>query len=255
MSLESKIVNITIDNLTEHPQVVCFINPKHELYHKKIDWLKEQFKNGLKIKLLYLENEKKPIGFIEYIPGEFCWRSISAKGYMFIHCLWTNGKKYQHQGLGKRLLTEVENDSTELHGIAVMTSDKSFMTTKDLFLKNGYKQIEESGKDQLLVKQFRDGPLPSINDWRSELKKYKGLHMVYSKQCPWVARFIEEVKPFLDENNLKPNIIELKTPEQAQKAPSLYSVFNLIYDGKILADRYISTTRFMNIAKKYLISG
>jgi len=252
MNLEPEIIDVSPDNLSDHPQVICFINPKHELYHKKVDWLKEQFKNGLKIKLLYLKNENKPIGFIEYIPGEFCWRSVDAKGYMFIHCLWTNGKKFQHQGLGQLLLEAVEKDSQDMLGIAVMTSDKSFMTTKEIFVNNGYQIIEESGKDQLMIKQFKDGPLPSINDWQKELVKYKGLSIVYSKQCPWVARFIEEVKPFLNENNLDPAIIEMKTPAQAQKAPSLYSVFNLIYDGKILADRYISTTRFMNIMKKEL---
>jgi len=123
-----------------------------------------------------------------------------------------------------------------------------------IFLKNGYHTVAESGKEQLMAKQFKDGPLPSINDWQSELEKHKDLTIVYSKQCPWVARFMEEVKPFLDEYKLKPRIVEINTPEEAQKAPSLYSVFNLIYEGKLLADRYISTTRFINIVKKEIKS-
>ena len=252
MNFGTKIVEITANNIAEHPQAICFINPKHELYHQKIDWLKEQFENGLKIKLLYIIGEKRPIGFIEYIPGEYCWRSVDAKGYMFIHCLWTNGKKYQHHGLGTLLIKEVEKDAKKMLGIAVITSDKSFMANKEIFIKNGYNIISESGKEQLVSKQFRDGPLPSTNNWQGELEKYKGLSIVYSKQCPWVARFIEEVKPILDNKKLKPTIIELKTANQAQRAPSLYSIFNLIYNGKLLADRYISTTRFLNIIKKEL---
>jgi len=239
-------------NLSDHPQVICFINPKHEFYSKKIDWLKEQFNNGLKIKLLYLNGEKRPIGFIEYIPGENCWRSVNAKGYMFIHCLWTNGKKHQGQGLGRLLLDEVEKDSADMLGVVAITSDKSFMTDRQIFIKNGYNIISESGKDQLVLKQFKKGSLPSINNWQAELEKYKGLSIIYSKQCPWVARFIEEVKPFLQEHNLDPKIIEIVKPSQAQKAPSLYSVFNLVYEGRLLADRYISTTRFMNIIRKEL---
>ena len=109
-----------------------------------------------------------------------------------------------------------------------------------------------SGKEQLLVKQFKDGPPPSINNWEAELKKYSGLTMIYSKQCPWVVRFIEESKPILAKEGLKCDVIELKSASQAQKAPSLYSSFNLIHNGKLLADRYISTTRFMNILKKEL---
>jgi hypothetical protein len=255
-NLETNIVEVTADNIAGHPGAICFINPKHEFYHKKIEWLNGQFEHGLKIKLLYLKGEKRPTGFIEYVPGEYCWRSVDAKGYMFIHCIWTNGKKYQHQGLGSLLIKEVEKDAKNTRGVAVVTSNKSFMADKGFFIKNGYTLLSESGKEQLLVKQFKAGPLPSINDWRNELVKYKNneLSLVYSKQCPWVARFIEEVKPILKEKSLHPMIIELRTAAQAQNAPSLYSAFNLIYNGKLLADRYISTTRFVNILDKEIKS-
>jgi len=250
MKFKTNIVEVTANNIAEHPQAICFINPKHEFYYKKVDWLKKQFKDGLKIKLLYFENEKKPSGFIEYLPGEHCWRAVHANGYMFIHCLWTNGKKHQHQGLGSLLIEEVEKDAKNMMGVAVITSNNSFMATSEIFMKNGYKRILESGKEQLMVKQFRNGPLPTIGNKENELEKYKGLTIIYSKQCPWVARFIEEVKPILEKENLEPTVIEIETAMQAQKAPSLYGVFNLIHDGKLLTDRYISTTRFLNIVRK-----
>lgn len=250
MSFKTTIIKVTAENLADYPQAICFINAKHASFHNKVDWLQEQFKNGLVIKLLYIEEEKSPIGFIEYVPGEFCWRAVSAQGYMFIHCLWTSRKKYQHQGLGNILLDEAEKDADGMLGLAVLTSDKSFMAARDIFNKNGYELIQESGKEQLLVKKFKKGPAPSFNDWQNELSKYRGLTFIYSRQCPWVARFVEEVKPILKEKKLTPTIIELKTPEQAQKAPSPYGVFNLIYDGKVYADRYISTTRFLNIVNK-----
>jgi len=250
MSFDAKIVQVTAENLVDYPQAICFINAKHASFHHKIEWLQEQFKNGLVVKLLYIEEEKSPIGFIEYVPGEFCWRAVSAKGYMFIHCLWTSRKKYQRQGLGKLLLEEAEKDAASKLGVAVMTSDKSFMATKDIFIKNGYEVIQEMGKEQLLTKKFKSGPSPCFNDQNNTLAKYEGLTIIYSKQCPWVARFIDEVKPILEEKKLTPAIIELKTPAQAQKAPSLYGVFALIYDGKVYADRYISTTRFLNILNK-----
>ena len=196
------------------------------------------------------EGVKRAIGFIEYIPGEFCWRRVSAKGYLFIHCLWTKGKKFQHQGLGKVLLCEAEKRAKGTLGVVVMSSDKAFMADRSIFEANGYELVSESGSEQLLVKKLADGPLPSFNDPKKPLESYKGLTMVYSKQCPWVPRFLEEVKPVLEEHKLKAKIVELKTPAEAQRAPSLYGAFSLIYNGKILADRYISTTRFKNIVKK-----
>ncbi len=251
MRPETTIVEVTEDNISQHPQAICFINPKHQFYPKKIEWLKGQFKNGLKIKLLYLEGEKRPTGFIEYVPGEFCWRSVNAKGHMFIHCLWTNGKKYQHQGLGTLLINEVEKDAKGMIGVTAVVSDESFMANKKIFIKNGYEVVAVAGKEQLIVKQFKKRPLPVINPFETERSKFKkGLTIIYSKQCPWVARFIEEVKPILETKQMNPRIIELKSPAEAQTAPSLYGVFNLIYNGKLLADRYISTTRFLNIIKK-----
>lgn len=119
-----------------------------------------------------------------------------------------------------------------------------------IFLKKGYTTISECGKDQLMVKQFKEGTLPSINNWKDELEKCKGLTVIYSRQCPWVARFMEEVKPILVKESLEPTVIEIRIAKQVQNAPSLYGVFNLIYNGKLLADRYISTTRFLNIVRK-----
>jgi hypothetical protein len=250
MYQKTRIIEVTAENLNEHPGAICFINQKNEYHKLKVEWLIEQFRKGLKIKLLYIEGEKSPKGFIEYVPGEFCWRPVDAKGYMFIHCIWTNGKKYQHQGLGEQLLSEVEKDASGMNGVSVLTSDNSFMADKRIFLKNGYRIIDESGKDQLMIKQFREALLPVINKSGTTLEHHKGLTMIFSKQCPWVARFIEEVKPVLEKEKPEPEIIELRTCEEAQKAPSAYGVFNLIYYGKILADRYISTTRFVNIIKK-----
>ena len=250
MNLLPRIAEVTEENLADHPGAICFINPKNEYYDLKVGWLKDQFKLGMRIKLIYIDGEKSPKGFIEYVPGEFCWRPVKAEGYLFIHCLWTHDKKYRNSGLGKKLIDEAENDASGMNGVAVLTSDGSFMVNSKIFLKNGYKLTETSGQDQLLVKQFRSAPLPVFNKSGQDLSNYKGLTIIYSRQCPWVARFIEEVKPVLESENLKPDFIEIKTHTDAQRAPSLYGVFNLIYDGKLLADRYISTTRFLNIINK-----
>ncbi len=80
------IINIDKNNISQY-EPTCFLNPKNEGYQKKLEWLKKRFSEGLKIKLLYLEKERKCIGFIEYIPGEYAWRAVDAKGYMFIHCM------------------------------------------------------------------------------------------------------------------------------------------------------------------------
>ena len=249
-SFETTIIDITKENIDDHPQVVCFINKKHPTHHLKHEWILKRFKDGLKIKLLFIEEEKKPVGYIEYIPGEQAWRAVDAPDHMFIHCLWTNGKKYQHQGLGTLLLDACEKDAQSKAGVAVITSDGAFMAHKDIFIKNGFTEIAQQGKDMLLSKTYKKkAQQVSFKDHEKQLKKLNGFHILYSKQCPWVARFIQEIdESIIEKYNIK--IKEFTTAKQAQNAPSIYSIFNLIYDGKILADRYISNTRFNNILKK-----
>ncbi len=227
-----EVITVTADNYKEFPPV-CFCKADTEGFVQKESWLKKRFKEGLKIKLL--KEGKKTHGFIEYIPGEFAWRAVDAKGYMFIHCMWMFPNKVKGKGYGSKLIQEVLKEGKP---VAVVTSDGSFMADKSIFLKNGFKIIEESGKHQLLVTK---GSSPAFTN--TSPKKYKELTIVYSKQCPWVNRFISELTHPV-------KLIELKTAKQAQKAPSIYSVMTIIKDGEILADHYISQTRFKNILKK-----
>jgi L-amino acid N-acyltransferase YncA len=248
---EAKIVDINENNMSQYPPT-CFLNPKHEAYQIKTGWIKKRFSEGMKIKLLYLENDKKCNGFIEYVPGEFAWRAVDAQYYLFIHCIWIYPNKFKKKGYGSLLIKEVikEAEKEGKIGVATVASDDSFMASKDLFLKNGFKSVAESKPFDLMVKKLKDGANPKFKDWETELKKYKGLHILYSKQCPWVIRSINEIPEIAKKEGLDLKITEMKTAKEAQNAPSIYSAFNLIYDGKILADHFISTRRFQNIIKK-----
>lgn len=247
------IIQVDEKNLTDYPQVICFINPSNKYFRLKIEWLKKRFSEGLTMKVIKPDQAGKVAGYIEYVPGEFAWRAVNASGYMFIHCLWVYPNNNKKKGLGSALLEEVEADArkAKMKGVAVISSDGAFMANRDLFVKNGYTVKKEMEKCQLLVKNF-SGVQPALgfNNTTDARSNLKGWHMIFSSQCPWVARFVEESKPIIKEHGLNMNIRELTTAREAQHAPSVYSVFNLIRDGKLLADRYISTTRFKNILNK-----
>jgi predicted GNAT superfamily acetyltransferase len=243
---------VTAANLSTHPQVVCFINPKHEHYGLKIGWLKERFREGLKIKLLYVAGEDRPAGFLEYVPGEFAWRAVEAAGYLFIHCLWIYSRQHRGRGFATALLEDVFRQAKRLGkaGVAAVASEGPFMASPAVFLKNGFTQADASGGYALLVKTTGPAPLPKFAAWETRLASYKGWHIMYSKQCPWVARFVEDVKSAAGRLGIRTKIHEIKSAAEAQKGPSVYSAFNLIKDGRLLADHYISMTRFGNILKK-----
>jgi L-amino acid N-acyltransferase YncA len=254
--LNMKIISVDENNIDNY-EPTCFLNPKHKGYQIKKEWLIKRFSEGLTIKLLYLEGEKKPVGFIEYVPGEYAWRAVDAAGYMFIHCIWISKNKYKEMGYGSQLIDEAIKDAKNggMNGVAVVTSEGPFMAGKDVFEKNGFKSVASVKPSyELMIKQFNNGPVPKVNDWKSQLSKYKGLNVLYSKQCPWVIRFIDEVVEIIKKEKLKIKITELKTSKDAQKAPSFYAIFSFINDGELLVDHYISTTRFKNIIKKEIKS-
>ena len=253
ISLEDvEIIDVNKENISKYPPK-CFLNPKNEGYQIKLKWLEDRFSEGLTIKLLYQDN--KCIGFIEYVPGEYAWRAVDAKNYLFVHCIWISPNKNKEKGYGSLLVKECikEAENEDKLGVAVITSEGPFMAGKDLFLKNGFKSVASAKPSyELMVKTLKEGPKPTFKDFEKRLKNYKGINVVYSNQCPWVARSIKEIKETANEQNLNFKFNELKNAKEAQNAPSIYGVFTLINNGKILADHYISTTRLKNIMKKSL---
>lgn len=252
---ELKIIDINIDTIDTNPPR-CFLNPKHPGYITKRSWLKQRFSEGLTIKHLITIDNKKTIGFIEYIPGENAWRAVTANNYLFIHCLWISPNIYKSQGYGSLLIKQVIHDAKQQnkYGVGVVTSEGPFMAGKAIFEKNGFTSIASAKPSyELMSLPIKDGPAPTFTNWEQQLQKCQGLHIIYAHQCPWVARSIQEISEYADAHNINIKFTELNTAHEAQNAPSPYSVFNLIYNGKLLVDHYISLRRFGTILTKEVL--
>lgn len=252
MSDKPTVVTLTPENAATYG-CPCFMNPKHEGHLTKLRWLDNRFAEGLTIKLLYPASERKPVGFIEYVPGEFAWRAVDAEGWIFIHCIWVSPNKHKSKGYGSLLIREAIEDAKKEKklGVAVLASEGSFMAGKDIFAANRFDIVDTAETPFLLMaKSLKKGPVPKLCDYRKQLGKYKGLCAVYSPQCPWVARSVHELSEVAQKAGVAMKFIELKTAKSAQNAPSLYGVFSLVYNGRLLADHYISSTRFRNILAK-----
>jgi len=228
-------------------------------YPEKLSWVEQRFAEGLKIKTLYTEKDGTQ-GMIEYIPGEYCWRPVEAKGYMFIHCIFCVLKNiYKNKGYGSMLLEQCLKDAAEggMHGVAVVTRKGPFMAGKDLFVKHGFEPVDNAVPDfELLVKSFDDkAPLPAFKkDLGDRVKQYEeGLHIIRSYQCPYTVKNVNEIKDIAEkEYGIKANIIDLKDSREAQNSPCAFGTFCIILNGKVAAYHPISGGRFTNILKNEL---
>jgi N-acetylglutamate synthase-like GNAT family acetyltransferase len=252
---ELKIIESTPDNIQEFG--MCgYKNPKIEGYKRKIKWTKERYKEGLKYKVLYSE-EKGAVGAIEYVPGEFAWRPVKAKNYMFIHCLFILPKDIKGKGYGQMLLDSCIEDAKKQYmlGVAVVTRKGTWMASKDLFLKNGFEIADTAKPDfELMYKSFdKNTEVPTFNaNLEANLNKYKdGLVIISSDQCPYTAKAINEISETAKKDyKINPKVIELKNYKEAQNSPCVFGTFCIIYNGNLVADHPVSNTRFKNIMNK-----
>jgi hypothetical protein len=231
-------------------------NPAHEGRRRKNCWLSTYLKKGLRAKVA-LTPDNRPCGYIESVPGEYCWRGVDASGYLFIHCVWTFYKRNQGKGLASSMVQACVEDAREraMSGVAVVAREGPWMAGPRLFLANGFEVVDTTPPDyQLLVRKLDpDAANPRFKgDWEKKLARYgRGLTLIRSNQCPHIAKFADEIaRAAVDEYGIQPRIVELRSHRDAQNAPTPYAVFALIHDGRVLADHQISRTRFRNIMNK-----
>jgi len=251
-----KIEIIDTNAETIHLYGMCgYKNTKIEGFRKKIEWLKRHYSKGMKYKILYSDKDGS-VGGVEYIPGEYTWRSVEADGYMVIHCIYIIPRHYKQKGYGTLLLNECLKDAQgrNMHGAAVVTRNGTWMAGKELFIKNGFEVCDKAPPDfELLMNKFNQNALSPkfTGNWEEKLKMYeRGLIIFSSDQCPYAAKAVNEIGDTAEKIfGIVPRIIELETCDEARKSPCAFGTFCIMLNGEVIADHPISKTRFLNIMK------
>ncbi len=230
-------------------------------HRRKSEWLKERYAEGLRFNVLR-SREFGDVGIIEYALGNQAWRPVEAEGYLVIHCLMVQSK-HKGKGLGALLLDSClkEARKSKCRGVAVVTSSDSLMAGSDLFIKAGFVPVDRTmgcseasaAPYELLVKKLqKTAPDPRFVVERGRLlKKYgKGLTILAAEQCPMVPKCVEEIAEASRTLGLKPKVVRVGSAKASRELPTPYGMFSIIFEGKLIAHRPISATRFLNIMTK-----
>jgi GNAT superfamily N-acetyltransferase len=241
--LAYQIIDVNETNIDKHDILCLKSKKKTDGYKNKVKWLKERFKEGLHLRLLLVnEGPRRGFtsrGFIEYIPGEYSWRGINAEGYMVIHCIWVVGRNQKH-GYGRMLLQHCFNDAKGMNGVAIVTSERPWLAKKAFFLRNGFELVQKAPPSfELLVKQFKDAPLPRFsNQWQERAAQYgSGLAVLYSDQCPYIHERVRYVSATAEKHGIPLKLVKLDNCTQAQSAPAPYGVYSVLYNGKFISHK------------------
>jgi hypothetical protein len=249
------LIRVGPENLSECG-IGCIRNRDNPGYGRKVKWLRKRFAEGLRF-LLFRDEREKPLAFLEYVPGEFAWRPVDAQGWLFVHCLWVFAAGQQLGGLGGRLIRACveEAEGAGRTGVAAMVSNGAWMAGKQIFLNNGFTKIAERDRFELVVHRLREGAEPRFRDIDGNSARYRGLHIVYSDQCPMLSKSVNDLSQMAAEYGLNLRVTVLKSAHEAQNAPSYYGAFSLLWNGRLLSDHYVSKGRFRNILRKEILNG
>lgn len=253
-----EIIDLNPENIANYG--VCGYKDvkKHIELRRKIDWFKEYYPRGLRIKIIF-SKEGGYQGMIEYIPGKYAHRPLDAEGYMFIHCIFVGFKnEFKGKGYASSLIEECIKDAKEanMQGVAVVTRNGSFMARKGIFLKKGFVLVDEAKPDfELLVLKFNQRAQdPKFKNMLPGMEKYaEGLTIIRSAQCPYSVKNVDAILGTArDKLKIKANLIDIKSADEAQQTPCAFGTFCIIYNGKVISHHPISNTRFENIMKKMM---
>lgn len=240
-----RIVDVNASNLDEFGMLCLKSKKNTEGYKDKVKWIKERFEEGLRLKLLLVKERRGRLkkscftsrGFIEYIPGEFTWRGIDAEGYMVIHCLWVVGRN-RRQGYGTKLLEECIKDAGGMKGVAVVTTNRTWLPKKDIFAKHGFERADTMPPElELYVKRFSDSALPPrfnpIPKKRLE-NCGAGITIFKSDQCPYTNASTRAVSEACEQLMIPVQIRHVESCKGAQHSVHPYGTFCILNSGKVL---------------------
>lgn len=218
----------------------CYMSKRRsEGYRRKLKWLEERMREGLRIRMLTLPER----GFIEYMPGERCWRAVEADGYMVIHCLWIVGKS-KGKGLSGVLIDDCVEEARRagMKGVAMATSRKVWLAGGTVLEKYGFKKVDEADPFSLWALKFGDAPDPTFpSGFEGKAAACgDGLTILRSDQCPYIPDATELAVESAAKAGVPCRIVDLNSRDDVMRlSPSPFGVFGLVMDGRLLSYHYL----------------
>jgi hypothetical protein len=130
-----------------------------------------------------------------------------------------------------------------MNGVVVMTSEKTWLPKKDLFIKNGFEKVDSMPPHfELYAKRFSEkAPLPEFNPIpKSRLEKYgSGVTIFKADQCPYADGYTNLVAQIAKQAGIPCRIEHIESFREAQNNVDPYGTFCVILNGKVLTYRNV----------------
>lgn len=231
-----EFINLSSENiLTEHLSCIIRSIKPHPGVEAKREWLAERIKEGHVFRKL---NVKAPV-FIEYAPLEKAWVPITGKNFLYIYCLWIDGKDYRGKGYGKALMEYCIADAKAngKSGICLLGSErqKHWLTSQSFAQKFGFEVVDSTPSGYELFALSFDGTKPKfIPNAKEEKIDSQNLTVYYDMQCPFILQNIEIIQNYCKEKNVQLSLNKVDSLEKAKALPCVFNNFAVFNRGKFV---------------------
>ena len=243
-----EIIELNLENI-EKQHICCALssNNDSQVISKK-EWLKKEMKNGLVFKKMNVRGKC----FIEYMPLENAWISVSGEDLMYINCLWVSGK-FQHQGYARELLESCIQDSIQKQrkGVVILSSKKKSPFVMDYsFLKFfSFYEVDQWNQYVLMFLPLDENiPHPHFDIKQMD---EDGFVLYYSHQCPFNIKYVALLKKYCDKHHIPLKCIHLKSKEEAKKAPTPLTTYSLFYNKQFITREVLTVQKYEKFRRKY----
>lgn len=244
-----ELVKLSHENIDREHICCAIANEKDIQVVSKKNWLRERLDEGL----VFLKGNVRGKCFIEYIPAEYAWAPIEAKGYLYIDCLWVSGQ-FKGHGYSNLLLDACIKDSKEKgkKGLVILSSKKKMGYLSDpKYMKYKGFETADTADPYFELMYLPFDPNTDKPCFQNTVHVHenipKGFVLYYTNQCPFTAKYVPLLENMAKARNAVFQSVHIQTREEAQNAPTPFTTFSLFYDGQLITHEILSEKKFEKI--------
>lgn len=231
--MEAEFINLTPESLAnEH--LCCIIRSKkpHPGVEAKRQWLAERLTEGHVFRKL---NAKGTV-FIEYAPLETAWVPVIGDNFLYIYCLWVLGE-HRGKGYGRALMEYCLADARARgrSGVCMLGAQKqkAWLSDQTFARRFGFETVDTApGGYELLALSF-DGSVPRFAPGaKAQHISGPDLTIYYDAQCPYIPRFVEDIRSLCADMGVPARLIRVETLAQAKALPCVFNNWAVFYKGE-----------------------
>jgi len=233
MENEPHFINLTEENLI-HEHLCCIIRTQKLCpgIEEKRRWLADRLTEGHVFRKL----DAKATVFIEYAPLEKAWVPILGNNFLYIYCLWVDGKE-KGKGYGRALMEYCIADAKAKgkSGLCMLgsTRQKHWLSDQSFAKKFGFKAVDFTDNGYELLCLSFDGTSPHFT---AKAKAHRiansDLTVYYDDQCPYIHQSLEIIEGVCKKNNVAFSFVKIDSLEKAKDLPSVFNNWVVFYRGE-----------------------